>query len=194
VAAAFYPFGSVVLIDQISLTGADFSSLSLYLNLRHRWLKCKILINAGREGIIFRVNIKGFLDLNHTPHHHPTLHLQCLQITVLDPFSPHHNPNPQPITLPTPRLQPLVVGENMPTDNQLLSSNMLYLSPNPTSPYHSPSTLQVTVVEHKSIANYVMLARNKGKAKLIDPPSPGLMHSVQQSNSLPSAPLLLEPE
>jgi hypothetical protein len=125
------------------------------------------LINAGREGIIFRVNIKGFLDLNHTPHHHPTLHLQCLQITVLDPFSPHHNPNPQPITLPTPRLQPLVVvGENVPTDNQLLSPNMLYLSPNPTSPYHSPSTLQVTVDEHKSIADYVMLARNKGKAKL----------------------------
>jgi hypothetical protein len=35
VVVTFYLFGSVVLIDQISLTGADFSSLSLCMNLYH---------------------------------------------------------------------------------------------------------------------------------------------------------------
>lgn len=35
VAVTFYLFGSMVLIDQISLTGADFSSLSLCMNLYH---------------------------------------------------------------------------------------------------------------------------------------------------------------
>jgi hypothetical protein len=203
VAVAFYPFGSVVLIDQISLTSVDFSSLSLCLNLCHCWLPRKILINARREGIFFRVIIKGFLDLDDAPSqpsspyssppsHSPTPIHSIPTFPI--PFPLGDDPNLQAITPTNSYLQPLVAaGENRPSDNPSLSPNFLHLTPISSSPHHSPSTLQVIVGDHKDIADYVLQPRFPEKAQLIDPPTPGSVHSVQQSNLLPPTPLLLEP-
>jgi hypothetical protein len=104
VAPAFYPFGSVVILETRLASRVQISRLDLSLcpNLRARWLARRIMLNAGREGIMFKVIIKGYLDLNddpsnpssqhsslsHTPIPVPTNH------TVPDPFSPRHNPIP----------------------------------------------------------------------------------------------------
>jgi hypothetical protein len=56
IADAFYPFGSVVIIEQLCLTGYDFSAISLCMNIRQAWLPRRILINVGPEGIMFKVS------------------------------------------------------------------------------------------------------------------------------------------
>jgi hypothetical protein len=56
IAAAFYPSGSVVIIEQLCLTGYDFSAISLCLNIRQAWLPRCILINVSPEGIMFKVS------------------------------------------------------------------------------------------------------------------------------------------
>jgi hypothetical protein len=82
IAAAFYPFGLVIIIEQLCLTGSDFSAISLCLNIKQAWLPRRILINAGPEGIMLRVRIKGYVNLNNaslppsppappSPIHHP---------------------------------------------------------------------------------------------------------------------------
>jgi hypothetical protein len=53
IAAAFYPFSPVIIIEQLCLTGSNFSAISLCLNIRQAWLPRRILINAGPEGIMF---------------------------------------------------------------------------------------------------------------------------------------------
>jgi hypothetical protein len=47
IAAAFYPFGSVIVIDQQCLTGTDFVALSICLNLHEPWLPRKVMLKSG---------------------------------------------------------------------------------------------------------------------------------------------------
>jgi hypothetical protein len=72
IATAFYPIGSVVIIEQLCLSGTDFSALSLCLNIRERWLPRRVMLNAGQTGIMFRVKTKGFIDLNESPAYPPS--------------------------------------------------------------------------------------------------------------------------
>jgi hypothetical protein len=66
IAATFYPYGSVIIIEQLCLTGFDFSAISLCLNIRQARLPRRILINEGPEGILFKVRIKGFINHNNS--------------------------------------------------------------------------------------------------------------------------------
>jgi hypothetical protein len=77
-----------------------------------------------------------------------------------------------------------------PVTTRSFPQSFLRLSPCPASPQHCSSTLQITLGEHKSIADFALWAREKGKAELIHLTSPGSVHS-QQSNTLPATPQLL---
>jgi hypothetical protein len=93
IAAAFYPFGSVC------LTGTDFSAISLCLNIKQAWLPRRILINAGPEGIMFKIRINGYVNLN----------------TASGPPSPlgsiQNIPNPANIPIPA---NPLAANDDAP--------------------------------------------------------------------------------
>jgi hypothetical protein len=90
IASAFHPFGSVIIIKQSCLSGADFSSLSICLNIKGHWISRRVWINAGREGIIFRLHLKGFINPNptHLPPHFPPS-------SVTSPPSSDHLPSAQ---------------------------------------------------------------------------------------------------
>jgi hypothetical protein len=90
IASAFHPFGSVIIIEQSCLSGANFSSLSICLNIKKHWISRRVRISAGREGIIFRLHLKGFINLNptHLPPHFPPS-------SVTSPPSGDHLPSAQ---------------------------------------------------------------------------------------------------
>jgi hypothetical protein len=94
IAQAFYPFGSVIIIEQLCLTGTDFSALSLCLNIRQRWLPWCIMLNAGRIGMIFKLRIKGFIDLNDPPSHSTSSGSPSVLIPVYQPVHSSHMQNP----------------------------------------------------------------------------------------------------
>jgi hypothetical protein len=97
IAQAFYPFGSVIIIEQLCLAGTDFSALSLCLNIRQQWLPRHIMLNAGRIGMMFKLRIKGYIDLNNPPSHPPS------SGSPSNP-TPIHNPI-QSMGVQSPRLQ-----------------------------------------------------------------------------------------
>jgi hypothetical protein len=97
-AQAFYPFGSVIIIEQLCLTGTDFSALSLCLNIRQRWLPRRIMLNASRIGMIFKLRIKGFIDLNDPPSHSTSSGSPSVPIPVYQPVHSSHMQNPHPQT------------------------------------------------------------------------------------------------
>jgi hypothetical protein len=98
IAQAFYPFGSVIIIEQLCLTGTDFSALSLCLNIRQRGLPRCIMLNAGRIGMIFKPRIKGFIDLNDPPSHSTSSRLPFVPIPIYQLVHSSHMQNPHPQT------------------------------------------------------------------------------------------------
>jgi hypothetical protein len=90
ITAAFYPFGDVIMIEQSSLAGIDFDSLSLCLNLKEAWLPRRVMLNARTVGTIFQIFIKGFINLN--PNQSPPNSLPSTPSTNIS--TPSNDPVP----------------------------------------------------------------------------------------------------
>jgi hypothetical protein len=192
------------MIEQASLSGSDFSALSLCLNIRQRWLPRRIMLNAGRIGIIFRVKIKGFIDLNETPSNPSSPESPLISTPIYQPVQPaipqHHNQHSDPnICHPIHPINPNTNGpvqamqlhDNLNSPDEMLHSpDVLRLTPQAISPRRSLSSLQITVGEHQDISNYILLARNHGNIGFMNTATPD---SVQQSNVLPISPQLVSP-
>jgi hypothetical protein len=103
----------------------DFSSLFLRLSIRVPWLPRRILLTAGRRGIMFRVSIKGYIDLNNSsPPQSPSL--------SPPPSTSVSSKDTAPST-PTNNLHPDI---NFPPCARHADAHLLFLHRHQTSPWH----------------------------------------------------------
>jgi hypothetical protein len=150
------------------------------------------MLNAGRTGIIFRVKIKGFIDLNEPPSHPPSprtpfdstpTHQPAQNSGIQNHNQPSQPENNQPV-------QVLPLQDNNESSDGLHSPDFLWLTPRITSPRRSMSSLHITVGENHGVTDYILMARNQGFSEFLGPASPD---SVQHSNNLPTLPQVCNP-